>query len=104
MREANPETRLQELLDEVQTFESDPSYPADPYVLISLEEAIVAAEEGNAGVGALLVDPDGNIAHRDRNRMFHSWPITGKSCLPNRISARPTARRALLKSVSKCSY
>lgn len=73
MREAKLETRLQELLDEVQTFESDPSYPEDPFVLISLEEAIVAAQEGNAGVGAILVDPDGNIAHRDRNRMFHPY-------------------------------
>jgi cytosine deaminase len=73
MREVDLETRFQELLEEVQSFESDSGYSEDPFVLVSLEEAIAAAQEGNAGVGAILVDPEGNIAHRDRNRMFYPY-------------------------------
>ncbi len=65
--------KLLALQKEVDAFQSDERYPDDGYVLISLQEALAAAREGNAGVGALLVDADGQIAHRDRNRMFYPY-------------------------------
>lgn len=61
---------LNTLMDEVKRFTPDPNYPDDPYVLITLEEAILAGLEGNAGIGAILINPEGNVFHRDHNRMF----------------------------------
>ncbi|HSM57838.1 MAG TPA: deaminase [Candidatus Sulfomarinibacteraceae bacterium] len=65
--------QLLALQEEIETFEADENFPHDPYVLITLQEAATAGLEGNAGVGALLVGPDGEVAHRDRNRMFHPY-------------------------------
>lgn len=42
----------------------------DSYVVVCIEEAIAAAEEGNIGVGAVIVGPDGEIIQRGRNRVF----------------------------------
>ena len=64
---------LTKLQEELANFQPSPSLVDDPFVIVSLEEAILAGLEGNAGVGAVLVDAKGNIAHRDRNRMFHPY-------------------------------
>jgi len=44
----------------------------DRYVAICVKEAIAAAREGNFGVGACLVNPEGEVVVRGHNRMF--WP------------------------------
>ena len=39
--------------------------------LLTCGEALEAAREGNYGVGAILVDPDGEVVCRGRNRAFY---------------------------------
>jgi tRNA(adenine34) deaminase len=48
-------------------------YPHDPYILTTLEEAVRALEEGNLGVGSILVDGRGQIVERGHNRMFEPY-------------------------------
>lgn len=48
-----------------------PEYPDDTFVLATLEEAIAAAKEGNFGVGAVLVNTDGEIIQRGHNHVFN---------------------------------
>ncbi len=65
---------LAELAERVRTFKPDPGCPHDPFVVIALEEAIAAAEDGNFGVGACLVDPSGQVVERGHNHVFHPYP------------------------------
>ncbi len=46
------------------------SHPDDEYIHAACVDAIATAEEGNFGVGALLVDDKGCIVSRGRNRVF----------------------------------
>ena len=48
-----------------------PEKPHDKYVIASIEEALAAAREGNFGVGAVIVDPQGEIVERGHNHVFH---------------------------------
>ncbi len=43
----------------------------DEYALVALQEAIAAAREGNWGVGACLVDPNGKVVQRGHNHFFY---------------------------------
>jgi len=43
----------------------------DVYVIESVKLALKAAEEGNYGVGAILVDPNGKIIIKGHNKVFH---------------------------------
>jgi len=65
---------LEELDRRVQSFVPDPQHRHDPYVLIALEEALAAAADGNFGVGACLVDPEGRVVTRGHNHVFHPYP------------------------------
>jgi len=48
-----------------------PEHPHDSFIKITLEEALEAAKHGNFGVGAVLVDGDGNVICRAHNHVFH---------------------------------
>jgi tRNA(adenine34) deaminase len=65
---------LEELDRRVRSFATDPAFRHDPYILVTLEEAIAAAVDGNFGVGACLVDPAGNVVARGHNHVFHPYP------------------------------
>src|SRR5512135_1079983 len=65
---------LPELAEHVREFKPNPAFPHDPYVVIALEEAIAAAQDGNFGVGACLVDPSGQVVERGHNHVFHPYP------------------------------
>jgi tRNA(adenine34) deaminase len=67
---------LDELEQRVRAHKPDPRFPHDPYVLITLEEAIAAARDGNFGVGACLVNPQGQVVERGHNHVFHPYPRT----------------------------
>ena len=45
--------------------------PHDGYARIAIDQAIEGALEGNSAIGALIVDPDGEVILRERNRMFY---------------------------------
>ena len=44
--------------------------PHDGYSRIAIGQAIEGGLEGNAAIGALIVDPDGEVILSERNRMF----------------------------------
>ena len=61
---------LDELEKQLKSFLPNPEYPHDKYVIITLDEAIAAAREGNFGVGAVLVRENGEIVQKGHNRVF----------------------------------
>jgi len=63
------EISLKELRERVSKF--TPSKKHDVYALEAIKEALVAAENGNFGVGAVLVNEEtGEIAYRGQNKVF----------------------------------
>jgi tRNA(adenine34) deaminase len=48
----------------------DPCYPHDRYVKVAIEEALAAAREGNGGIGALLIGPDGEVVEQAHNQVL----------------------------------
>jgi tRNA(adenine34) deaminase len=48
----------------------DPGYAHDAYVMAAIDEAIQAVKEGNFGIGAVIVNPKGEIVQRGHNRVF----------------------------------
>ena len=54
--------------------------PHDAYARIAVGQAIEGGLEGNAAVGALLVDPAGEVMLADRNRMLA--PRFRSDCTP----------------------
>lgn len=62
---------LERLERKIKDFSPSPQYKHEEYVLASIEEAIVAATEGNFGVGAVIVNPEGKIVIRGHNHIFH---------------------------------
>jgi len=62
--------KLNELEKKVNAFSPNSKYPHDKFILITLQEAIAALKEGNWGVGAILVDKNGEIIQRGHNRLF----------------------------------
>ena len=60
--------RLLELQEEVAAHEGD--RPHDHWARLAVAASIEAGLEGNACIGALLADPDGNVLLNERNRMF----------------------------------
>jgi tRNA(adenine34) deaminase len=62
---------LNELDEKVKAFAPDPEYPDDAFVLITLQEAMAAAREGNFGVGAVLVRENGETVQRGHNHVFN---------------------------------
>ncbi len=73
MEQARPipaETRKQiaKIADEVA---SHPEIrPHDRFARLAVTEAVEGGLEGNAAIGALIVNPDGRVILRERNRMF----------------------------------
>ena len=65
-----PETRskLLEIAEEVGAHTDE--RPHDGYARIAVTEAIDTGLEGNAAIGALIVDLSGEVLLRERNRMF----------------------------------
>jgi len=62
---------LKELREKVEALSPNEKYPHDRYIIAALKEALEAAEQGNFGVGAVLVDPTSNIVMRGHNHVFH---------------------------------
>ena len=60
--------RLLDLREQVEAFVG--TRPHDPVARQAIGEAIEGGLEGNAGVGCLILDPDGRVLVSDRNRML----------------------------------
>jgi hypothetical protein len=51
----NAAAEIDELARQVQSLTPDPHYRDDPFILVTLQEAIAAKREGSGGIGACLV-------------------------------------------------
>lgn len=47
--------------------------PDDEHGLLACQEAIAAVEEGNYGVGCVLIDPRGEVIAKARNQVFYPY-------------------------------
>jgi tRNA(adenine34) deaminase len=68
-----PKNSLEECETKLASFHPSPDWVHDPYVLICVEEALAAAKDGNFGVGAVLIDGQGEVAQRGHNHVFHPY-------------------------------
>ncbi len=65
---------LDEIEKLVDGYTPDPRYPDDPYVKVTLKEALAGSREGNGGIGACLVrEATGEIVERGHNRQFEPY-------------------------------
>ena len=70
----NSSVSLDELEKRVALFKPDPSYRDDKSALVTLQEAVTAAKEGNYGIGACLVnETTGEVVQRGHNRIFSPY-------------------------------
>jgi tRNA(adenine34) deaminase len=65
-----PQDSLEMVEQKLGALRPDPGCAHEAYVMAAIEEAIMAVKEGNYGVGAVMVDPEGAIVQRGHNRMF----------------------------------
>lgn len=88
---------LAEIEKAVQIFKPDPRYPHDPFILITLQEAIAAKREQSGGIGACLVrESTGEIVARGHNRQFSPYfrsDLHAEMDLMNRYEDRIQALR-----------
>ena len=72
--EAEPSISLDTLKEKISSFKPDPKYRDDEAGLVALQEALVAAQEGNYGIGACLIrEETGEVVQRGHNRIFHPY-------------------------------
>jgi tRNA(Arg) A34 adenosine deaminase TadA len=67
------ETRLSQLNARFKELQATSPAPDDRYVIETLREALTAAAEGNYGVGAVIVDRDGDIVAAGHNKVFNPY-------------------------------
>jgi tRNA(adenine34) deaminase len=65
-----PQDSLEMVEQKLRAIQPDPGHAHEAYVMAAIEEAILAVKEGNFGVGAVMVDPEGAIVQRGHNRVF----------------------------------
>lgn len=58
---------------QLKAFVPDHEHPDDDVAMICIGEAIEAARDGNFGVGAVLVDPEGDVVITAHNQVFHPF-------------------------------
>lgn len=69
-----PLLELGEIESQVNAYIPGKSCPDDPFVLVTLQEAIAAIREGNGGIGACLVrEATGEIVERGHNRQYEPY-------------------------------
>ena len=69
----NTRMLLDHMNEKVKSFVPSTEHPDDVYIAVSLTEAIDAAKQGNYGVGATLVDGDGEILAKGHNSIFYPY-------------------------------
>ena len=67
------EASFEGLRKRFQNFVSDPEKAHDIFAVASIEEAMIAAEEGNLAVGAVIIDANSKIISRGHNRTFYPY-------------------------------
>ncbi len=62
---------IAEIERRIQSYVPNGQYPDDPFILVAVQEALIALKENNGSVGACLVEEStGKIVERGHNRQF----------------------------------
>ena len=65
---------LGEMEKKVAAFVPDVRYPDDPFILVTLKEALMGNRERNGGIGAcLVVEKTGEVVERTHNRQYEPY-------------------------------
>jgi len=65
---------LDDIGKEISVFVPDARYPDDPFVLVTVQEAMKGARERNGGIGACLVrEETGEVLERGHNSQYEPW-------------------------------
>lgn len=64
---------LEEIRTTIENYTLDATYPDDAPAFVCVEEAYQAIEEGNFGIGCVILDPKNNIIVRGHNHVFHPY-------------------------------
>jgi tRNA(adenine34) deaminase len=65
---------LDEIEKRVNSFVPDPRYSDDPFILVTIQEAIAGSRENNGGIGACLVrETTGEIVEKGHNRQYEPY-------------------------------
>ena len=65
---------LDEIEKKINTFAPDPTYTDDPFILVTLKEALMGGRERNGGIGACLVrETTGEVMERSHNRQYEPY-------------------------------
>lgn len=65
---------LEEIEKDMNAFTPDPRYPDDPFVLVTVREAMAGARERNGGIGACLVKEEtGEVLEKSHNRQYEPY-------------------------------
>ena len=95
---------LDEIEKRIRTFVPDRQYPDDPFVLVTVKEALAGSRESNGGVGACLVqEATGTIVEVGHNRQFEPYfrsDLHAEMDLLTRYEEKVRARRLMNSSVS----
>jgi tRNA(Arg) A34 adenosine deaminase TadA len=54
-------------------YQPDPAYPDDRYAKESVRQALVSVQKGGYGIGAVIVDQQGNLLHGAHNEQLHQF-------------------------------
>jgi cytosine deaminase len=88
---------LEGIEQRIEAYVADPKYPDDPYILVTLREAMAGRREGNGGVGACLVlESTGEIVESGHNRQYAPYfrsDLHAEMDLLNRFEDRRKAQR-----------
>jgi tRNA(adenine34) deaminase len=90
-------SELNEIDKRVNAYAPDKGCPDDPFILVTVQEAITAMREGNGGIGACLVqEATGEIVERGHNRQYEPYfrsDLHAEMDLLTRYEERVKARR-----------
>ena len=65
------ELHLEKLEKQINEYRPDNKYKDDPFALVTIKEALIAAKEGNYGIGACLIrEVDGSLVEKGHNEVF----------------------------------
>lgn len=65
--------KLNNFEKKVKNYSPHQNFPDDKFIKITIQEAILAVREGNIGVGAVLVNKNGDIIQRGHNHLFYPY-------------------------------
>jgi len=94
---------IAEIERRVRSYVPNPQYADDPFILVAVQEALLALKENNGSVGACLVDErTGKIVERGHNRQFDPHfrsDLHAEMDLLNRYEERIKARKLANSSI-----